>query len=135
MIGGGLRFVARAIGALAIGVVAFGVAAPAAAQQDPGWVARTTARLQFLDKVTARVSLLEAPVGRPTPFATLTILVSACHARPADEVPDAAAWMEITDSRRREADKLAFRGWLFANTPAANMLEHPVYDLRVLDCR
>lgn len=107
----------------------------ALAQQDPGWVARPQAQLQLLDKVTARISLLEAPVGRPTAFATLSILVRACNARPADEVPDAAAWLEVTDSRRREADKIAFRGWLFANAPAVNMLEHPVYDLRILECR
>ena len=30
---------------------------------------------------------------------------------------------------------LAFRGWMLANAPAAHMLEHPVYDLRILDCR
>jgi len=107
----------------------------AAAQQDPGWLARPQAQLQLLDKVTARISLLEAPVGQPTSFATLSILVRACNARPADEVPDAAAWLEVTDSRRREAEKVAFRGWLFANAPAVNMLEHPVYDLRILECR
>lgn len=107
----------------------------AMAQQEPGWVARPLAQLQLLDKVTARISLLEAPVGRPTAFATLSILVRACNARPAEEVPDAAAWLEIADSRRREADKVAFRGWLFANSPAVNMLEHPVYDLRILECR
>ena len=105
------------------------------AQQDPGWTERPRARLQLLDKVTARISIVEAPVGRPTSFATLSILVRACHARPADEVPDAAAWLEVTDSRRRDTDKTAFRGWLFANAPAANMLEHPVYDLRILECR
>jgi len=105
------------------------------AQQAAGWVERPQAQLQLLDKVTARISLLAAQVGQPTPFATLTILVRACNARPADEVPDAAAWLEVTDSRRREAEKLAFRGWLFANAPAANMLEHPVYDLRILECR
>jgi hypothetical protein len=107
----------------------------AAAQQEPGWVAKPQAVLQLLDKVTARIAVVEAPVGRAAGFATLSILVRACNARPADEVPDAAAWLEVTDSRRREADKLAFRGWLFANAPGVNMLEHPVYDLRVLQCR
>jgi hypothetical protein len=30
---------------------------------------------------------------------------------------------------------VVFRGWMFAESPALNMLEHPVYDLRVLACR
>ncbi len=100
-----------------------------------GWVARSAAELQVLDKVTARVSVLRAPLNTPTPFGALSITVRACNARPADEVPDAVAWMEIADSRRPEATRVVFRGWMYANTPAANMLEHPVYDVRVLDCR
>ncbi len=28
-----------------------------------------------------------------------------------------------------------FRGWMFASTPALNALEHPVYDVWVIDCK
>jgi len=105
-------------------------ALPAMAQE---WEAKRTAELQMLDKVTARVSVLRAEVGQATSFGSLTILVRACNARPVGEVPDAAAWMEIADSLRSGAQ--AFRGWMFANAPGVHMLEHPVYDLRVLDCK
>ncbi|MHA7873299.1 MAG: DUF2155 domain-containing protein, partial [Hyphococcus sp.] len=27
-----------------------------------------------------------------------------------------------------------FRGWMFASSPALNALEHPVYDVWVIDC-
>ena len=58
---------------------------------------------ELLDKVTARVSVLRATVGQPASFGTLSIDVRACNARPVGEVPDAAAWMEITDSLRPDA--------------------------------
>lgn len=106
--------------------------APALAQD---WVPRRVAEIQALDKVTARVTVLRATLGEPARFGTLTIMLRACQARPADEVPDAAAWMEITDSRAAPGAPPAFRGWMFAENPALNMLEHPVYDLRVLSCR
>ncbi len=99
------------------------------------WVPRQQAQLQALDKVTARVTVLTARVGTPATFGTLTISLRACNARPADEVPDAAAWMEISDSRALAGTGPAFRGWMFANAPAVNTLEHPVYDIRVLECR
>ncbi len=99
------------------------------------WVPRQNARLQALDKVTARVTVVEARVGEVARFGTLSIVLRACNARPADEVPDAAAWMEITDSRAAAGSEPAFRGWMFANAPAVNALEHPVYDIRVLECR
>ena len=83
--------------------------------------------------MTARISVLRATVGEPAQYGTLSILVRACNARPVGEVPDAAAWMEMSDSRR--PGQVAFRGWMFANAPGASMLEHPVYDVRVLDCK
>ena len=116
--------------------LALALLAPAAAlAQAEGWVPRQAAELQVLDKVTARISVLRAPLNTPTQLGALSIIVRACNARPPDEVPDALAWMEITDSRREEAQRLVFRGWMFANAPAANMLEHPVYDVRVLECK
>ncbi|WP_338151040.1 DUF2155 domain-containing protein [Neoroseomonas soli] len=105
---------------------------PAAAQE---WVPMRSARLQALDKVTARITILDARVGEAATFGSLTINLRACNGRPQDEVPDAAAWMEITDSRAPQGSPPAFRGWMFANAPGVNMLEHPVYDIRVLECR
>ena len=107
-------------------------AGPALAQE---WVPMRSARLQALDKVTARITILEARVGGSVGFGTLTINLRACQGRSPDEVPDAAAWMEITDSRAAAGSPPSFRGWMFANAPGVNMLEHPVYDIRVLRCR
>jgi hypothetical protein len=106
---------------------------PPAAAQD--WVPRREAELQVLDKVTARISVLRAGVGQTAQYGTLAILVRACNARPPEEVPDAAAFLEMTDGRRSAGAQQVFRGWMFANAPGVSMLEHPVYDVRVLDCR
>ena len=107
-------------------------AQPAAAQE---WMARRVGEIQALDKVNARVATLRATVGEPTRFGTLTITLRACHTRPPDEVPDAAAWLEVSDERGGGGTQPVFRGWLFADAPAVNMFEHPVYDLRILNCR
>jgi hypothetical protein len=105
----------------------------AAAQQ--AWVPQRLAELQALDKVTARVSTLRVPVNAPSQFGSLTITVRSCNARPPDEVQDAAAWMEIADSRAPANGAAVFRGWMFANAPGVNMLQHPVYDIRLMECR
>jgi len=116
------------LGTLAIAGLVAG--APAPAQE---WVAKQQAVLQMLDKVTARTTQLRAEVGKPAGYGTLAIIIGACNARPPGEVQDAAAWLEVTDSRR--PGETMFRGWMFANAPAVSMMEHPVYDLRVLDCQ
>jgi hypothetical protein len=109
-------------------------ALPARAQMDAGWDTKREARLQALDKVTARITIIEAPVNQPVPFGTLRVTVRACNARPPSEVADAAAWLQVDDIRNDSGGKPVFQGWMFANAPGIAMLEHPVYDLRVLDC-
>ena len=99
------------------------------------WLPKQQARLQALDKVTARVTVLEGRVGGVVTFGTLNIRIGACHARPPTEVPDAAAWFEITDTRTGQGRPPVFRGWMFADAPGVHMLEHPVYDIRILSCR
>ncbi len=122
----------RALAVMLALLLAGAAAAEEAAPEE--WVPRRVAALQTLDKVTARVSVIQAEVGRPASFGTLSILVRRCDARPPDEVPDAAVFLEISDSRQPAGAPPVFRGWMFANAPGVSMLEHPVYDVRVLDC-
>lgn len=110
-------------------------ARPALAQMDPGWDPKQEAELQALDKVTARITILKARLNQPITFGTLRITVKACNARPPEEVPDAAAWLQVDEMREGSGGRSVFQGWMFANAPGIAMLEHPVYDLRVLQCR
>ena len=94
------------------------------------------ALLQGLDKITARVSKFEATVGAPVRFGTLTIRVRDCERNPPEEAPESAAFVEIDEMRLGE-DKARrlFSGWMFASSPALSALEHPVYDVILLDCK
>ncbi len=91
--------------------------------------------LQGLDKVTARVSTINAQIGRPARFGTLEITLRACHKRPPEEPPESAAFLEIRELRLGEQPRSLFSGWMFASSPALNPLQHPVYDVWVLDCK
>ena len=95
----------------------------------------TWAVLQGLDKTTARVSTVEAPVGGMARFGTLEIVARACHKKPPTEPPESAAFLEIVDVRPDSPAVRVFSGWMFASSPAVSALEHPVYDVWVIDCR
>ncbi len=109
-------------------VAAAVVAAPAFAEPYE------VAVLQGLDKVTARVSTIEAPVGQVVRFGTLEIIARTCDKRPPEETPESAAFVDIWEVRPGEPAVALFRGWMFASSPALSALEHPVYDIWVLDC-
>jgi hypothetical protein len=99
-----------------------------------GAVPMDKARLQGLDKITARVSTIDAAVGQAVEFGALEITVRACDKRPPEEPPESAAYLEIVERKVNEAPKLVFSGWMFASSPAVSALEHPIYDIWVLDC-
>jgi hypothetical protein len=116
---------------LAISV--FLAALPAAAQAPS--VDAQLAVLQTLDKVTGRVRPLEIAVGDAGAFGPLAIAVRACRKRPPEEPPESAAFLEIAERKSAETVIDLFRGWMFASSPAVSALEHPVYDVWVIDCR
>jgi len=91
--------------------------------------------LQGLDKVTARVSTINAPIGRIVRFGTLEIIARTCDKRPPEETPESAAFLDIWEARRGDPAASLFRGWMYASSPALSPMEHPVYDIWVLDCR
>ena len=119
------RVLGLALGALA---VAWGGLLPTAARAE-------TAILQGLDKITARISTFEAPVNQTAQFGSLEITVRRCHKTPPEEPPESAAFMEIVDNRPDSPSVVLFSGWMFASSPALSALEHPVYDVWVIDCK
>ena len=103
----------------------------AAAETNP----EPVAVLEGLDKITARISKFEAPVGAPVQFGTLAIRVRDCEKSPPEETPESAAFVEIDETRTGEVRTRVFSGWMFASSPALSALEHPVYDVVLLDCK
>jgi hypothetical protein len=91
--------------------------------------------LQGLDKITARISTFEAVAGEPAHFGTWEILVRRCHKTPPEEPPESAVFVEIVDVRPDSPSAPLFTGWMFASSPAISALEHPVYDVWVVDCK
>jgi hypothetical protein len=104
---------------------------PADADMTP----EPVALLEGLDKITARVSKFEAPVDAPVQFGTLAIRVRDCEKSPPEDTPESAAFVEIDETRPGEIRNRVFSGWMFASSPALSALEHPVYDVTLLDCR
>ncbi len=105
------------------------------ASDDMSWLTLDDVVMQGLDKVTARVSTFNAPVGRTVKFGSLEITPRTCRKRPPEETPESAAFLEVRDVKPGENPKLIFSGWMFASSPALSALQNPVYDVWVLDCK
>ena len=97
-----------------------------------------TALLMGLDKITARTHPMAAAIGEELRFGRLGITVRACEKARPEDPPRTIAFLEIRDyseddAQAGEPNKI-FVGWMLASSPGLNALEHPVYDVWLIDC-
>ena len=81
--------------ALRAGAILLALGGPAWAQGPV--IENRIAVLQGLDKVTARISPVRAPIDVPTSFGTLEIVARTCRETPPTEPPESAAFLEIRE--------------------------------------
>lgn len=102
----------------------------------------SVAIIQALDKVTTETMRFEAPVGQPVRYKTLIFTIRACETSASDEVaPESAAYLTVDTQPKAVAGRVAppgrqvYKGWMYANSPGMNPLQHPVYDAWLIACK
>jgi hypothetical protein len=90
--------------------------------------------LRGLDKITGRPANVLAPIGVPVHFATLTVTARYCYSTPPSEPPETTAFLQIEDHRPDQDAREVFSGWMLASSPSLNGLQHPLYDVWVINC-
>ena len=93
------------------------------------------AALRGVDKITGHVEMFDAAVDDAVRFGTLYVTVRSCQKTPPEETPEAAAFLEIDEVKADAPTQRWYSGWMFASSPALSPLEHPVYDVWVVDCK
>jgi hypothetical protein len=120
---------------IALAGMALAMAGAVASADAAEMISEPLAQMQGLDKITARVSQFNAPVGQTVRFGKLSVIVRECRRSPPEERPENAAFVEIYEDRPGEARERLFSGWMFSSSPALSALEHAVYDVNLLACR
>lgn len=87
-----------------------------------------------LDKVTARISKLEVPLNQSVEFGSLKVTPRVCYSRPATEQPKTTSFVEVDEKELDGNTKRIFTGWMFAESPGLNAVEHPVFDIWLTGC-
>ena len=119
-----------------------GEQAEAPATPERTWKKREVATLRGLDKITGRYTDMQIAVGEPIEYGSLQVAMQVCFQTPPEEVPESAAFLQVDSlipmsERIEESDDFdprLFSGWMFASSPGLNALEHPVYDVWVIEC-
>ena len=106
---------------------------PAVAQAEP--IANPIAIFSGLDKILGQTTTFETKIGEVKKFGGLLVKADVCHSRPITEDPKTVAFVEVDEQGTDGTKKRIFSGWMFAESPGLNAVEHPLYDVWLVGCK
>jgi hypothetical protein len=104
-------------------------------------MAERVAVLGLLNKRNNISRDIELKPGEQRRIGDVVVRLSACErTAPWEEPPETGAFVQVVVQQRADADsdltwQRVFSGWLFKNSPSLNVVEHPIYDVWVKDCK
>jgi hypothetical protein len=105
-------------------------------------MAERVAVLGLLNKRNGQTRDIELKPGEAIRLGKVVVRLRACETTaPWETYPDEGAFVQLLVNERppgtTEAERWrrVFSGWLFKENPAANVVEHPIYDVWVKACR
>ena len=104
-------------------------------------MAERVAVLGLLNKRNNITRDIEMKPGEARRIGDVIVRLSACErTAPWEEPPETGAFVQVIVLTRSDADsdpewRRFFSGWLFKNSPSLNVVEHPIYDVWVKDCK
>ena len=107
------------------------LATPAAAET----ISNPIASFSGLDKITGRITNFDVYMDETVQFGALQITPRVCYTRPPTETQRTSVFLEVDQVSLKGGTERIFTGWMFAESPALNPIDHPVYDVWLVDCK
>jgi len=88
-----------------------------------------------LDKITGRIITFDVYIDETVQFGALQVTPRVCYSRPGAEAPKTDSFVEVDEITLDRKIRRIFTGWMFAESPGLNAVEHAVYDVWLKDCK
>ncbi len=99
------------------------------------YIENTKAEIKILDKITAKVETFEIDVNDSLNFNSLFVEIFACYKNPPEDIPENFVLLKIYDKIINSKDQAIYQGWMISSSPSTTPLEHPIYDLWLVECK
>ncbi|SDA75749.1 DUF2155 domain-containing protein [Mesorhizobium qingshengii] len=125
---------------LAVSTAAFAAspapAAPApAAPAGSDRITNPVAEFAGIDKITGRIITFDVYIDETVQFGALQVTPRVCYSRPQTEEPKTDSFVEVDEITLDRKIRRIFTGWMFAESPGLNAVEHAVYDVWLKACK
>lgn len=88
-----------------------------------------------LDKITGRTTRFEVSLGEVYQYGALQVTPRACYTSSKGEPTRTTGFVEVNEVTLDKKIRRIFAGWMFADSPGLNAVEHPIYDVWLKDCK
>jgi len=120
---------ALALSLLATAATAQQVGEPAAKTPNP------VAEFSGIDKITGRIITFDVYIDETVQFGALQITPRVCYSRDQNAPPGSSTFVEVDEITLDRKIRRIFTGWMFADSPGLNAIEHAVYDVWLKSCK
>lgn len=107
------------------------VASPVLAER----ISNRVAVFSGIDKITGRIITFDVYIDETVQFGALQVTPRVCYTRSAAETPKTTGFLEVDEITLDRKIRRIFSGWMFADSPGLNAIEHPVYDIWLKNCK
>ena len=107
----------------------------AAVPASAATIANRVATFSGLDKITGRITNFDVYIDETVQFGALQVTPRVCYSRTEDEEPQTTTFVEVDEITLDRKIRRIFTGWMFAESPGLNAVEHAVYDVWLKDCK
>ncbi|MER8369743.1 MULTISPECIES: DUF2155 domain-containing protein [unclassified Mesorhizobium] len=106
-------------------------AAPAVSER----ITNPVAEFAGIDKITGRIITFDVYIDETVQFGALQVTPRICYSRPENEEPKTDSFVEVDEITLDRKIRRIFTGWMFAESPGINAVEHAVYDIWLKGCK
>jgi len=98
-------------------------------------VTNPVAEFTGVDKITGRIITFDVYINETVQFGALQVTPRVCYSRPKEEEPKTDSFVEVDEITLDRKIRRIFTGWMFAESPGLNAVEHAVYDVWLKSCK
>jgi hypothetical protein len=88
-----------------------------------------------IDKITGRITTFDVYVDETVQFGALQVTPRVCYTRDETEAPKTTTFVEVDEITLDRKIRRIFSGWMFADSPGLNAVDHAVYDVWLDGCK
>ena len=125
----------RSLRALSVSLIALLPALGLVNQASAARIENKVAVFSGIDKITGRITSFDVYLNETVQFGALQVTPKVCYSRDDTEAQKIDAFIEVDEITLDRKIRRIFTGWMFADSPGLNAVEHPIYDVWLTGCK